>query len=280
MDSQQISHGNEMADPAEDHAAEIDEIRAEYTVQIRQIRKRYASALTVIKRLKEHNKELSKQQDSQAQQLQHKDGIIQQVFASYQELQSRIEQLEASSISKERSESSSMTSSTVSNHTILDQIAVLRAKADDREKKVCRLQDANASLLVALAKDKLEADFNADKVHELMYRLEDKPPSESDKDRIIEYKDKSYNDLYDQSSEIIEGLQARVRILENEAEVDKASSHEQILALKSDLHRKIRLNSDLVARKNAFQSANKSIFDLRMRPADDADLQNAMDECF
>ena len=280
LESKQTSHDNEMADLMEDHAAELEALRAKNATQILQTRNKHASALATIKQLKVKNEDLCKEKASEAEQLVQKEEVLQRVVANHQGLQSRFEQLEAELLRSQGSEAKARSSSPTHDSADLVRIAALEATVQDQGQHLRIAQETNMGMAAALAKDKMEAEFYADKVHELTYRLEDKPPGDSEKDRLLEYKDKLYKDLNDGCSEAIEALQARVQTLEKEAELDKASSSEEITALKSDLERKSRLNSDLEARKNAFQSANKSIFDMRKRPADNEEFQTAMDECF
>lgn len=276
LESRQTSHENEMSDLIEDHAAEIRELRDETTEQVRHVKHELNSALSANKQLKEKNAELRERRNRQAEQLQHKDKVLQQIHADHRGLQHRFEQCETHLLQQERTDAPG--AKVTNNNASLERITALEAKVNEKGQLLRIAHNMNIGLAAALAKDKVEAEFYAEKVYELTGQLEDKPASDTEKDRLLEYKDKMYKDLDIRCSEVIETLQARVQDLEKEAELEKACSSGEITALQTKLERKTRANLDLEARKNAFKSVNRSVFDMLKRPQDNSRALKSMDE--
>ncbi len=248
--------------------------------QVRHLERKFTSVFNANKQLMGQNAELCKRHHAQAEQLQHKDRFLQQVVADHQGLQYRFKQLEMRLLQHDNTQApdASVNILPARENASLERIAALEAKVDEQVQLLRFAHERNVGFATALAKDKIEAEFYAEKVHELTGRLEGEHASDTEKDRLLEYKDKMYEDLDIRCSENIEALQARVQRLEKEAEFDKASSDEEIVALKSELERKTRANLDLEARKNAFKSVNKSVFDVRKLPNDDTRVSGPMYE--
>ncbi len=276
LESRQKSHENEMADLREDHAAEIQELRDQTTEQVRRGKHKLTSALRANKQFKEKNAELRERRNRQAEQLQHNDKALQQVLADHRGLQHRFEQCEMHLLQQKRTDAPGV--KVKSENASLERVIALEAQVQEKGQLLHVAHDMNFGLAAALAKDKAEAEFYAEKVYELTGRLEDKPASDTEKDRLLEYKDKMYKDLDIRCSEIIEGLQSRVQDLEKQTELDKACSSGAIMALQSKLERMTRASLDLEARNNAFKSVIKSVFDMLKRPQDNTRALRSMDE--
>ena len=276
LESRQTSHENEMADLVEDHAAAMDELRGKNANQVQRLERRLAHVLGVNKRLQKEDVELRKRQDEHAKQVQRKDEVLQQVVANRQDLQLRYEELQQRFTQQGGGEVLSETD----DNEVSEGVTQLKGIVRRQDQIIGNLHERNQGLTAALAKYKAESDFNLAKLYQLTYVIEDKPLSDPEKDRLLEYKDKMYKDLDVRCSETIIALEATVQNLEKEAELDKARTSEEINALKAELERKSRLNSDLQTRKDAFRDANKSIFDMRKRTIDDTGFQKALNEIY
>lgn len=276
LESRQTSHENEMADLVEDHAAEIQELRELTTEQVRLVKNELTSALRSNKQLKKKNAELRRRRNRQVEQLQHNDMKMQQVLADHRGLQHRFEQCEMDLLQLKRTDAPGV--KVVNENASLERITALAAQVHEKDQLLRVAHDMNYGLAAALAKDKAEAEFYAEKVYELTGRLEDKPASDTEKDRLLEYKDKMYKDLDIRCSEITEGLQLRVQDLEKQTELDKACSSGAIIALQNKLDRMTRADQDLAARKLAFKRVDKLIFEMLRRPQDNTRALRSMDE--
>ena len=280
LESRQISHENEMADLVEDHAAEMEELRAKNTNQVRRLEHKLAHVLSVNKQLQEQTAELCKQNDFQAEQVQSKDEVLQQVVANHQGLQLRYEELQQRLARQGSAEALTESILPAHNNAVFEQVTELESIVRRQDHVIDFLYKRNNGLTAALAKDKAESDFNLARVYQLTYVLEDKPPSDPEKDRLLEYKDKMYKDLDTRCSDIITALETTVQTMEKQAELDKTRNTEEITTLHHELEKKSRLNSDLQARKDAFRTTNKLMFDMRKRSTDDTGFQKALNEIF